>query len=229
MSDEGVLSTKGMMTQQERHERLTTLFAEASEMPVEQRDAFMVEACGGDNELLSELRSLLEADTGDVPLMDAEPNFGWKEEAIDQVGPYRVTGVLGEGGMGVVYEAEQSEPLRRRVALKVIRLGMDSKAVVARFEAERQALALMEHSGIARVYDAGVTERGRPWFAMELVDGVPITRYCATSGSTSPPDWRCLLTSATPSSTPTRRASSTATSSRATFSWPRSTAARCRR
>jgi serine/threonine protein kinase len=166
------------MTDQQRHDRLAKLFAEASEVPREERDAFVERACEGDAEMLAELRSLLDADAEDVPLMDTEPNFGWREEAVEQIGPYRVTSLLGEGGMGVVYKAEQSEPLKRRVALKVIRLGMDSKAVVARFEAERQALARMEHPGIARVYDAGVTERGRPWFAMEFVDGRPITRYC---------------------------------------------------
>ncbi len=166
------------MTEQERHERLAALFAEASELPAERRDASAVEACAGDEELLAELRSLLAADAENVPLMDTQPTIGWTEEAVEQVGPYRVVGTLGEGGMGVVYEAEQTEPLKRRVVLKVIRLGMDSRAVVARFEAERQALARMEHPGIARVYDAGVTERGRPWFAMEFVDGMPITRYC---------------------------------------------------
>ncbi len=91
---------------------------------------------------------------------------------------YTLLEVLGEGGMGVVYKAEQTEPVRRNVALKVIRLGMDTKEVVARFEAERQALAVMDHPGIARVFDAGVTERGRPFFVMEYVQGVPIVDYC---------------------------------------------------
>src|SRR4029450_1626251 len=95
-----------------------------------------------------------------------------------RIGPYRLLDVLGEGGMGVVYHAEQTEPVTRRVALKIIKLGMDTKEVVARFDAERQALALMDHPAIARVYDAGVTEAGRPYFVMELVPGVPITDYC---------------------------------------------------
>ncbi len=95
-----------------------------------------------------------------------------------RLGPYRVHSLLGEGGFGSVYLAEQSEPVRRRVALKVIRPGMDSRAVVARFEAERQALALMDHPGVARVFDAGVTPEGRPYFAMELVRGEPIDRFC---------------------------------------------------
>jgi serine/threonine protein kinase/formylglycine-generating enzyme required for sulfatase activity len=94
------------------------------------------------------------------------------------VGPYRTVELLGEGGMGQVFKAEQLEPVRRMVALKVIRLGMDSREVVARFSAERQALALMDHPSVAKVYDAGVTDRGQPYFAMELVAGVPLTEYC---------------------------------------------------
>ncbi len=96
----------------------------------------------------------------------------------ETIGNYRVLRTLGEGGMGVVYEAEQLRPVRRRVALKVIRTGLDSDDVRLRFESERQALALMDHPAIAHVYDAGVTAEGRPFFAMELVDGVPITTYC---------------------------------------------------
>ena len=95
-----------------------------------------------------------------------------------KIGNYRILQKLGEGGMGVVYEAEQVEPVRRKVALKIIKLGMDTEAVVVRFDAERQALALMNHSNIARVYDAGATDKGRPYFVMEYVKGVPITDYC---------------------------------------------------
>ena len=91
------------------------------------------------------------------------------------IGPYRLLQQIGEGGFGTVFVAEQSGPVRRRVALKVITLGMDSRQVVARFEAERQALALMEHPHIARVFDAGTTPGGRPYFVMELVNGQPIT------------------------------------------------------
>ena len=94
------------------------------------------------------------------------------------VGPYRILQTLGEGGFGTVYEAEQSHPVRRRVALKVIKPGMDTREVIARFEAERQALALMDHPHIARVLDAGATESGRPYFVMELVQGEPIAAYC---------------------------------------------------
>jgi serine/threonine protein kinase len=108
-----------------------------------------------------------------------ETGFDAEAEALpDRIGHYRLLQKLGEGGMGEVWEAEQSEPVRRRVALKVIKLGMDTKQVVARFEAERQALAVMDHPSIAHVYDAGATEAGRPFFVMELVRGVPITQYC---------------------------------------------------
>ena len=100
------------------------------------------------------------------------------EATPERIGPYKILDILGEGGMGTVYFAEQKEPVRRRVALKVIKLGMDSKQVLNRFEAERQALALMEHDSIARVLDAGATQTGRPYFAMEYVKGIPLGRYC---------------------------------------------------
>src|SRR5262249_49130547 len=94
------------------------------------------------------------------------------------IGPYTLREQIGEGGMGLVFVAEQLQPVRRKVALKVIKPGMDTRQVVARFEAERQALALMEHPNISKVLDAGTTESGRPYFVMELVRGVPITEYC---------------------------------------------------
>ena len=100
------------------------------------------------------------------------------DATVQQIGPYRLLGKLGEGGMGEVWLAEQTEPVRRKVALKVIKQGMDTKQVVARFEAERQALALMDHPTIAKVFHAGATPHGRPYFAMEHVQGVPITEYC---------------------------------------------------
>ena len=147
------------------------------------------------------------------------------EAAGRRIGRYKLLQKLGEGGCGVVWMAEQEEPVRRRVALKIIKLGMDTKEVIARFEAERQALAMMDHPNIAKIIDAGATETGRPFFVMELVRGVKITDYCdrnnlsigAAAASFS--RW-----SATPSSTRTRRASSTGTSSRPTSSSPSTTA-----
>jgi non-specific serine/threonine protein kinase/serine/threonine-protein kinase len=97
---------------------------------------------------------------------------------LGSIGNYRLVQKIGEGGMGEVYEAEQERPVRRKIALKIIKIGMDTKQVIARFEAERQALAMMDHANIARVYDAGATEQGRPYFVMEYVDGVPITEHC---------------------------------------------------
>ncbi len=108
--------------------------------------------------------------------LDASPGEPLLHPA--HIGPYKILQVLGEGGMGVVYEADQTAPVRRRVALKVMKVGMDTREVVARFEAERQALAVMNHPGIAKVFEAGASESGRPYFVMELVKGVPITQYC---------------------------------------------------
>src|SRR5256885_13275133 len=101
-----------------------------------------------------------------------------EEKTGDSIGRYKLLQAIGEGGCGIVYMAEQQEPVRRRVALKVIKLGMDTKQVIARFEAERQALAMMDQPNIAKVFDAGATETGRPYFVMELVRGVKITDYC---------------------------------------------------
>jgi len=112
--------------------------------------------------------------TGDPTLPYDGTNLG----PGSQIGPFKLLGILGEGGYGLVYMAEQDRPIRRRVALKVIKPGMDSRQIVARFEAERQALALLDHPNIAHVYDAGATQVGRPYFAMEYVEGVPITRFC---------------------------------------------------
>ena len=109
---------------------------------------------------------------------DATVSAAMTEAAGAVIGRYKLLEQLGEGGFGAVYLAEQREPVKRRVALKIIKLGMDTRQVVARFEAERQALALMDHPNIAKVLDAGVTGTGRPYFVMELVRGVRITDYC---------------------------------------------------
>jgi serine/threonine protein kinase len=111
--------------------------------------------------------------SGQAPTRD-----GGLEQSGGRIGRYKLLHVLGEGGMGIVYLAQQAEPIRRHVALKVVKPGMDSARVIARFEAERQALALLDHPNIARVHDAGTTEAGRPYFVMEYVQGLPITDYC---------------------------------------------------
>src|SRR5262249_29421526 len=103
------------------------------------------------------------------------------EDAGDRIGRYKLLQQIGEGGFGVVWMAEQEGPVRRRVALKIIKLGMDTKQVIARFEAERQALAMMDHPNIAKVLDAGTTATGRPFFVMELVRGIRITEFCDQS------------------------------------------------
>src|SRR5690349_17783607 len=108
------------------------------------------------------------------------------EHPGERIGRYKLLQKIGEGGCGVVYVAEQEEPVRRRVALKVIKLGMDTRQVVARFEAERQALAMMDHPNIAKVHDGGTTESGRPYFVMELVRGVRITEYCDENNLSTP-------------------------------------------
>jgi len=149
------------------------------------RDAYVSRACGNDQELLAKVQSLLHHhDTqafldsppvGSGVTLDDSP---LTEGPGTVIGRYKLLQQIGEGGFGVVYMAEQEKPIRRRVALKIIKLGMDTKQVIARFEAERQALALMEHPNIAKVLDAGATDTGRPYFVMELVKGVPITKYC---------------------------------------------------
>ena len=152
----------------------------------EGRDAYLDQVCDGDENLRARLEQLLAAHDAtdrhlDSPLLQAtaEPaNPHLLDREGDRIGPYRLRERLGEGGMGVVWAAEQKQPLRRKVALKVIKPGMDSSQVIARFEAEREALAMMDHPNIARVLDAGTTDKGRPYFVMELIRGVPITEYC---------------------------------------------------
>ena len=161
--------------------RARELFLAACELPADERSLFLDRACGDDAELRSEVVELLrfhqDEATGpaDSMTLDLTTSSTGMPETI---GPYRLLQKVGAGGMGEVYEAEQEQPIRRRVALKVIKWGMDTKQVVARFESERQALALMDHPCIARVYDAGATDKGRPYFAMEFVRGIPITDYC---------------------------------------------------
>ncbi len=149
----------------------------ALDLPESERETFLTTSLGHDRELLAEARELLRFDDPSVGRDDALPHD--KRALIGTtIDRYRVLDLLGEGGMGVVYLAEQSPPLRRRVALKVIRLGLDTAGVIARFRDESQALALMSDPRIATVFDAGSTAEGRPYFVMELVDGDPVTEYC---------------------------------------------------
>ena len=170
----------GRSRRSHRASRERILFLEALELddPTE-RGAYLRGAASGDEALLGCVERLLEqhGKSGgilDRPLSPAAPS----ETVGCRIGPYTLVQKLGEGGMGVVWVAEQDTPVRRRVALKVLRPGLDSDRVVQRFEVERQALALMDHPHIARVFDAGTTAHGRPYVVMELVKGEPITKYC---------------------------------------------------
>src|SRR5437016_574528 len=145
--------------------------AAAGDPALVERVGALLRGHGQSNPMLDEERLLAPA----VPTMDRPP---CAEQPGTVIGPYKLLQQIGEGGMGTVFMAEQTQPVQRKVALKIIKAGMDSKQVIARFEAERQALALMDHVNIARVFDVGATEPGRPYFVMELVHGVPITRYC---------------------------------------------------
>ena len=214
-------------------DRVKSIFHEASALPADDRSSFLDQVCADDENLRIEVEGLLEShqELGDDDSEAMTEGVGAATEgAGDLIGRYKLLQTIGEGGFGMVYMAEQEEPVRRRVALKIIKLGMDTKEVIARFEAERQALALMDHPNIAKVLDAGATETGRPYFVMELVRGVPITEYCDQNKLGTTRAARAVhARSAARSSTPTRRASSTGTSSRPT-SWSRSTtASRCRR
>jgi WD40 repeat protein/serine/threonine protein kinase len=165
-----------------------TLFEVVSQLPAEKRGAYLAVACGGDAALHKRMEILLRAHERAGNFMaervapavpgNAHLHIPLSERLGDHIGHYKLLQQIGEGGCGVVYMAQQKEPVRRLVALKVIKLGMDTKNVIARFEAERQALALMDHPNIARVLDAGATETGRPYFVMELVRGIKITTYC---------------------------------------------------
>jgi serine/threonine protein kinase len=168
----------------DRWQKQKQLFEEASRLKPEQRQAYLTEARAADPELRETVDALLRGDdengdtVAEVVRAAASETVSASTAALpDQIGDYRILRKIGEGGMGEVYLAEQEKP-RRQVALKVIRRGMDTQQIIARFESERQALALMNHPNIARVFDAGETPRGRPYFLMEYVRGVTITDYC---------------------------------------------------
>lgn len=161
-------------------ERFARVLSAARELSAEERDEYLRRATRGDPDLLAAVRDrlALEAERSDPPTALDDPRERTLQDTPDHIGPYRIVRLLGEGGMGSVFLAEQSDPIRRHVALKLIKLGMDSQQVVARFEAERQTLARMNHPCVARVFDAGTTDRGRPYFVMEYVDGERITKHC---------------------------------------------------
>ena len=171
-----------------RFRRVMDVVGEAMSLPAAEREAFIDRACGGDADLVAEARSLLaEANATSFEAVTARLGarvYRAAGEVVDErphpseIGPYRILGVLGEGGMGLVYHAEQTAPIHREVALKMVRVGLRGEGARARFDAERQALAVMNHPGIARIFDAGATEEGVPYFAMELVRGEPITTFC---------------------------------------------------
>jgi serine/threonine protein kinase/tetratricopeptide (TPR) repeat protein len=175
----------------ERTKTIEAIFHAAKDLaPGEERERYLSQACADDLELRREAEAFLKS----AAAADSVFEVGWEgcrvsreisavltEKFGDTIGHYKLLEKIGEGGMGVVYMAEQEEPVRRKVALKIIKQGMDTHQVVARFEAERQALAMMDHPNIARVLDGGATETGRPYFVMELVQGVPITAYCAAN------------------------------------------------
>ena len=170
------------------------IFCRALELnPGSEREAYLEKSLAGDRDLQGRVEALIEAHGQSNLVVDqivAESAKAGADALVtealafarnrdgDLIGRYKLRQRIGEGGMGEVWMAQQLAPVRRMVALKIIKLGMGTKEVVARFEAERQALALMDHPGIARVHDGGVTEDGRPYFVMELVEGTPITGYC---------------------------------------------------
>src|SRR5262249_41092561 len=168
-------------------DRAKSIFLNAAELEsAGEKESYLVKACAGDEALRHEVADLLShhAEAGAflepsaprcIATVDAAPVA---EGPGTVIGPYKLLEQIGEGGFGVVFMAEQTRPVRRKVALKVLKPGMDSRQVVARFEAERQALAIMDHPNIARVFDGGATPSGRPYFVMELVKGVPITEFC---------------------------------------------------
>ena len=171
---------------EERFQRVSNLFVEAKKLGLHERDLFLVDACRGDDDLRRDVEQLLVGSDEPLPFAELADNVRGARRKISgatktqtqpttthecgtRIGPYQLLEKIGEGGFGLVYVAEQRQPVKRRVALKIIKLGMDTRQVIARFEAERQALAMMDHPNIAKVFDAGETDTGRPFFVMEYL------------------------------------------------------------
>ena len=164
------------------------IFQVAAALAVGERAPYLDAACGDDRSLRARIKGLLGShDKGGImhgPAAEPGPDIKEQlarlkpEEGGEMIGPYKLREQIGEGGFGTVWVADQETPVKRRVALKIIKMGMDTKEVIARFEQERQALAMMDHPNIAKVLDAGATRFGRPFFVMELVRGIKITDYC---------------------------------------------------
>jgi hypothetical protein len=227
--------------------RAKSLFLKASDLadPAE-RAAYLDRECAGDAALRGRVEALLRAnDAGPLPPAEAGdgtsahvPNrlpetadYGDPTARIGSIlaGKYKLIEEIGEGGMGSVYMAQQTEPVKRAVAVKVIKAGMDSKAVLVRFEAERQALAMMDHPNIAKVLDAGTTDGGRPFFVMELVKGQPITKFCDERKLTPRQRLELFVPVCQAIQHAHQKGVITATSSRPTCWWRCVTTARCRR
>ena len=158
------------------------IFLDAIDLSRADVAAFVDERCGDDAALRAEVQRLLTAHGVSEDVFGRAAAVASGLEPGARIGPYELVEVIGEGGFAVVWRADQQKPIRRTVALKVLKPGLETRQVVARFEAERQALALMDHPGIAKVLDGGVTDAGRPWFSMELVEGRPITEHCEVDG-----------------------------------------------
>ena len=212
---------------------IRSIFDNAIEIASEiDRKAYLDEACADAPEIRVQVEALLQAHSQAGSFLNAAADRQ-RTQSFDPIaerpgtviGPYKLLQQIGEGGMGVVFMAEQTEPIQRTVALKIIKPGMDTRQVIARFEAERQAVAMMDHPNIAKVLDAGTTDSGRPYFVMELVKGVPITKYCDEKQLPLRQRLELFVRSARPCSMPIRRASFIAISSPTTCSWLSTTTA----
>src|ERR1700739_318036 len=180
-------------TMKDQASRDEELFTESLGVPAGQRSTFLERACGDDAALLQRVKTLLKAhdSAGGFLEKSAQKIAIWARAGVqvgekpgDRIGCYKLLEQIGEGGGGIIFMADQEEPVHRQVALKIIKPGMDTRSVIARFEAERRALSLMDHPSIAKVFDAGATESGRPFFVMELIRGIKITEYCDKSSLT---------------------------------------------